>query len=32
MAAKQPMLIVNDLKRGKSRGAVALWSHCTTDA
>ena len=30
--AKQPALIVNDLKRGKSRGAVALWSHCTTDA
>jgi len=30
--AKQPTLIVNDLKRGKSRGAVALWSHCTTDA
>jgi len=30
--AKQPALIVNDLKNGKSRGAVALWSHCTTDA
>jgi len=30
--AKQPALIVNDLKHGKSRGAVALWSHCTTDA
>ena len=23
---------VNDLKQGKSRGAVALWGHCTTDA
>jgi len=30
--AKQPTLIVNDLKHGKSRGAVALWSHCTTEA
>jgi len=30
--AKQPALIVNDLKHGKSRGAVGLWSHCTTDA
>jgi hypothetical protein len=30
--AAQPTLIVNDLKRGKSRGAVALWAHCTTEA
>ena len=30
--ARQPTLIVNDLKRGKSRGSVALWGHCTTDA
>jgi hypothetical protein len=30
--AQQPTLIVNDLKRGKSRGAVALWAHCTTEA
>jgi len=30
--AKQPTLVVNDLKRGKSRGAVALWGHCTTEA
>jgi hypothetical protein len=30
--APQPTLIVNDLKRGKSRGAVALWAHNTTEA
>ena len=30
--ASQPALIVNDLKQGRSRGAVALWGHCTTDA
>jgi hypothetical protein len=30
--ASQPTLIVNDLKRGKSRGAVALWAHTTTEA
>jgi len=30
--ASQPCLIVNDLKRGESRGQVALWSHETTEA
>jgi hypothetical protein len=30
--ATQPTLIVNDLKRGRSRGAIALWAHATTDA
>lgn len=27
----QPALIVNDLKRGDSQGAIALWSHTSTD-
>ena len=30
--AEQPTLVVNDLKRGDSRGAVGLWSHFSTDA
>ena len=30
--ATQPTLVVNDLKRGKSKGAVALWTHATTEA
>jgi hypothetical protein len=30
--ARQPALIVNDLKRGKSRGAIGLWTHCSTEA
>jgi hypothetical protein len=30
--ASQPCLIVNDLKRGESRGQIALWSHETTEA
>lgn len=29
--ADQPALIVNDLKRGDSQGAIALWSHTSTD-
>jgi hypothetical protein len=29
--ASQPALIVNDLKLGEVRGAVALWSHASTD-
>jgi hypothetical protein len=29
--AEQPTLVVNDLKLGASRGAVALWSHASTD-
>ncbi len=29
--ATQPTLIVNDLKLGDTRGAVALWSHTFTD-
>jgi hypothetical protein len=29
--AQQPTLVVNDLKLGASRGAVALWSHASTD-
>jgi hypothetical protein len=30
--ASQPCLVVNDLKRGESRGQIALWSHETTEA
>ena len=30
--ASQPCLIVNDLKRGDSHGAIALWSHPSTEA
>ncbi|MGA2588978.1 MAG: family 16 glycoside hydrolase [Bryobacteraceae bacterium] len=30
--ASQPCLIVNDLKRGESRGQIALWAHDTTEA
>ena len=30
--ASQPCLIVNDLKRGDSRGQIALWAHETTEA
>jgi len=30
--ASQPCLIVNDLKRGESRGQIALWAHETTEA
>ena len=29
--ADQPALVVNDLKRGDSQGAIALWSHTSTD-
>ena len=29
--ASQPALIVNDLKLGETTGAVALWSHTSTD-
>jgi hypothetical protein len=29
--AEQPCLLVNDLKLGDSHGAIALWSHETTD-
>ena len=29
--ASQPALIVNDLKLGESQGAIALWSHTSTD-
>ena len=29
--ASQPALIVNDLKLGETRGAIALWSHTYTD-
>ena len=29
--AKQPTLIVNDLKLGDTHGAIALWSHTYTD-
>ena len=29
--ASQPTLIVNDLKLGDTRGAIALWSHTFTD-
>jgi hypothetical protein len=29
--ADQPALIVNDLKLGESSGAIALWSHATTE-
>jgi hypothetical protein len=30
--AKQPSLIVNDLKHGDAAGSVALWAHVETDA
>jgi hypothetical protein len=30
--ASQPCLVVNDLKRGESRGQIALWAHETTEA
>ena len=30
--AAQPVLVVNDLKRGVSGGLVALWAHVETDA
>jgi hypothetical protein len=30
--ATQPTLIVNDLKRGESRGQIALWAHESTEA
>jgi hypothetical protein len=30
--AEQPCLIVNDSKRGKSRGAIALWIGLGTEA
>jgi hypothetical protein len=30
--ASQPTLIVNDLKRGESRGQIALWAHESTEA
>jgi hypothetical protein len=30
--AAQPALIVNDLKRGETRGQIALWADPTTDA
>jgi len=30
--ATQPTLIVNDLKRGESRGQIALWAHASTEA
>lgn len=30
--ATQPTLIVNDLKRGDSRGQIALWAHESTEA
>jgi hypothetical protein len=29
--ADQPALIVNDLKLGDSSGAIALWSHTSTE-
>ncbi len=29
--AQEPCLVVNDLKLGESEGAIALWSHVTTD-
>ncbi len=29
--ASQPSLIVNDLKLGESQGAIALWSHTSTE-
>lgn len=28
----QPALVVRDLKHGKSRGAIALWTHASTEA
>lgn len=30
--ASQPCLIVNDLKHGESRGAIALWTRISTEA
>jgi len=30
--ADQPVLIVNDLKLGETRGQIGLWAHWTTDA
>ena len=30
--AKQPCLIVNDLKHGESHGAIALWARISTEA
>jgi hypothetical protein len=30
--AREPALVVNDLKRGDSHGAIALWSRISTDA
>jgi hypothetical protein len=30
--ARQPCLVINDLKRGDVRGAIALWAHAGTDA
>ena len=30
--AEQPVLVVNDLKLGESRGAIALWSRISADA
>ena len=30
--ASQPCLVVNDPKRGESRGRIALWAHTTTEA
>jgi len=30
--AEQPCLVVNDLKRGDSTGAIGLWAHATTVA
>jgi hypothetical protein len=29
---QQPALIVRDLKGGDASGAIALWSHASTDA
>jgi len=30
--SEQPVLVVNDLKLGKSQGQIALWAHSTTEA
>ncbi|MEI2719367.1 MAG: hypothetical protein V9E87_04410 [Gemmatimonadales bacterium] len=30
--AAQPTLVVNDLKRGRSQGRIALWAHVQTEA
>jgi hypothetical protein len=30
--AKQPCLVVNDLKLGESRGKIALWARISTEA